>query len=339
MNIVYSSSDSYAEICGISLLSCLENNKDENEIRIFIVDNNISKENKEKLNQVAAMYNRSIEYVKRIDLNSLTHTDVYTGRWNVGTFFRLFLGSLLPQDVERAIYIDCDMIIRHSLHDVYNLDLGGCVFAGADDCRSDLYRIELGEKPGDAYINNGFLVIDLKKWRELDMEKKCIEFISDHNGDITYMDQGVSNALLGSKGLIYELPPIYNSQRIFFDFSYKDLLKLRKPEHHCSEEEYNQAVKDPIIVHFTPVFITGTRPWQVKDNHPFTPEYKKYKEMSPWKDVPYRKDDRKKPKKAMTVICRMTPKPVMLKVMSYLHSTWYPKKRMKIDKKNLEGLE
>lgn len=332
MNIVYSSSDSYAEICGVSLLSCLENNQQEDEIHVFVVDNNISIDNKNKLIEVCEKYKRHLFFIPSIDLDAITHTKVYTGRWNIGTFFRLFLGSLLPESVERVIYIDCDMIIRHSLHEVYNVDLGECVIAGADDCRSDLYRIEIGEKPGDVYINNGFLVIDLKKWRELNIERQCVEYISKHNGDITYMDQGVSNSLLGSKGLIKELPPIYNSQRIFFDFSYKDLLKLRKPEHHCSEEEYNIAIKDPIIIHFTPVFITGTRPWQIKDNHPFTCEYRKYKEMSPWKNLPYRKDDRKIPKKIMTALCKITPRFLMIKVMSYLHATWYPKKRMKREK-------
>lgn len=332
MNIVYSSSDYYSELCGISLLSCLENNKQEQDIHVFIIDNNISEDNKAKLLSIASNYRRTITFIPRIDLEDITHIKVYTGRWNIGTFFRLFLGSLLPNTIDKVIYIDCDVMVRHSLHDVYCLDLGDCVIAGSDDCRSDLYRMEIGEKPGDVYINNGFMVIDLKKWRDLNIEQKCIDFIVDHDGDITYMDQGVSNSLLGSKGLIKELPPIYNSQRIYFDFSYKDLLKLRKPEHHCSEEEYNLAVKDPTIIHFTPVFISGTRPWQVKDSHPFTPEYRKYKEMSPWKDIPYRKDDRKLPKKIMTVLCKIAPKFLMIKIMSYLHATWYPKKRMKIDR-------
>ena len=329
MNIVYSSSDSYAEICGISLLSCLDNNRQEDEINVFIVDNNISIDNKKKLTEVCDKYCRKLVFISYIDLNAITHTKVYTGRWNIGTFFRLLLGSLLPKEVERAIYIDCDTIVRNSLHDVYNIDLGECVIAGSDDCRSNLYRLELGEKPDDIYINNGFMVIDIKKWRKMNLEQQCIDFISDHNGDITYMDQGVSNSILGSKSLIKELSPVYNAQRIFFDFNFDELLRLRKPEHHCSKEEYERAIKDPVIVHFTPVFITGTRPWQIKDYHPFTPEYRRYKGMSPWKNVPYRKDDRKLPKKVMTFVCRITPRRLMIWIMSYFHSKWYPNHRIK----------
>lgn len=329
MNIVYSSSDSYAEICGISLLSLYENNKDINEIVTYIIDNDISPENKANLKKIAKDYNRKIIFKKKFDIEKVSRTKINVGRWNIGTFFRLFLGKILPQSVERVMYFDCDMIIRHSLKDIYNLDIGECIVAGADDCRSDNYRKEIGLSHGDTYINNGFLLINLKKWRSLDLDDDFIKYISLHKGDITYMDQGVLNAVLGKKKLVYEIPPKYNAQRIFFDFSYKEILKLRKPEYHCSEQEYNEAVNDPIIVHFTPTFITGTRPWNIKDNHKFTPEYLKYKSMSPWKDVPKRKDDRKKAKKLMTCICRMTPKPIMIKVMSYLHSSWYPKKRMR----------
>ena len=41
MNIVYSSSDSYAPIMGVSLYSLLKNNTDSHELNIFIIDNNI----------------------------------------------------------------------------------------------------------------------------------------------------------------------------------------------------------------------------------------------------------------------------------------------------------
>ena len=337
MNIVYSSSDSYAEICGISITSLFENNKSVDKITVFIIDNNISEVNKERLQKTAKKYMRELVFVPKIDLEKIANTQIYVGRWNIGTFFRLYLSSILPREIDRVIYIDCDMIVRKPLDDVYNLDLGKCSVAGADDCRSDLYRIEIGCDPGTIYINNGFMLIDLKKWREEGTEKEFTEFISQRKGDLTYMDQAPLNGILGSKNKIYELSPIYNAQRVFFDFSFDELMRLRKPEHHLSAEEYNEAVTDPVVVHFTPVFISGTRPWQIKDNHPFTPEYRHYKSISEWKDEPYRKDDRKKKKKIMTVLCKICPRPLMISIMSYLHAVWYPKKRISIRDKNMKG--
>lgn len=49
MNIVYSSSDSYAPIAGVSIMSLLHNNTDADEINIYMIDNNISDENKRDL--------------------------------------------------------------------------------------------------------------------------------------------------------------------------------------------------------------------------------------------------------------------------------------------------
>ena len=334
MNILYSSSDSYAEICGISMVSLFENNRDVEQLTVYLVDNDISAKNKERMERTAQKYGRELIFLSKIDLRKLANTDIYEGRWNIGTFFRLYAASLLPETVDRVINIDCDTIVRHSLAPVYDLDMGDCLAAAADDCRSGLYRVELGCEPDIPYVNNGFLMIDLKKWRACDLEAAFTKFIAARRGDLTYLDQAPLNGVLGSRHQIFELHPKYNAQRIFFDFTYEQLLKLRRPSHHLTKEQYDEAVTDPVVVHFTPTFYTGTRPWNVKDNHKFTPEYLYYKSISEWKDEPQRADDRKLRKKAMTVVCRLTPKCIMFPVMAHLHAKWYPKQRIKIrDKK------
>ena len=54
MDIVYSSSDSYCEIAGISMLSLLEHNRNVKELNIYLIDNNISEDNKQKLEGMIA---------------------------------------------------------------------------------------------------------------------------------------------------------------------------------------------------------------------------------------------------------------------------------------------
>ena len=63
MEILYSSSDSYASLTGISILSLLENNKTDEEINIYIMDNCISEENKKKLRYVVESYGKNIYFV------------------------------------------------------------------------------------------------------------------------------------------------------------------------------------------------------------------------------------------------------------------------------------
>ena len=42
------------------------------------------------------------------------------------------------------------------------------------------------------------------------------------------------------------------------------------------------ASQNPLILHFT----EARKPWMIGCKHPFTTEYLKYKNMSPWRDTP-----------------------------------------------------
>ena len=56
MNIVYSSSDSYAPIAGVSIMSLLHNNTDSESINIYMIDNSISAENKHRFEEIVGQY-------------------------------------------------------------------------------------------------------------------------------------------------------------------------------------------------------------------------------------------------------------------------------------------
>lgn len=326
MNIVYSSSDSFAPITGVSIQSLLINNADADEINIYLIDNGISEDNKSKLRQLADKHNRTLVFIDKPDLNKQVglSINIDIGRWNISTFFRLFLPTILPSGVERCIFLDGDTIVRHSLKELWEMDLEDKIAAAIDDCRSDRYKTELGLSTDNTYTNNGVILIDLKRWRELGVEKEFIEFMIARNGSITYVDQGVLNGVLAKKGLVKVIPTKYNVMTVFFDFNFKELIKLRHPEHYLSEEEYNEAVSDPYIVHYTSCFYSGTRPWNEKNNHPYVGEYLEYKAMSPWKDTPQLPDNRKKLKKLMTTVCNIMPKGMMIAIISLVHSKLYP---------------
>lgn len=209
MNVVYSSSDSYAPIAGVSIMSLLHNNTDADEINIYMIDNNISDENKKRFENMVDKFGRNIVFIPRPDLNKMAGVDIEVGRWNISTFFRLFLCTILPDNLDRCIYLDCDTVVRHSLREFWETDLEDKIVAAVDDCRSDRYKTELNLPCDSTYTNNGVLLIDLKSWREMNVEKDFLNFIIAHNGDITYVDQGVLNGVLAKnescKGCPYQV--------------------------------------------------------------------------------------------------------------------------------------
>lgn len=328
MNIVYSSSDSYAEILGTSIISLYENNKHVEEINLFIINNGIGKKNKENIMLIAQKYKRKITFVECVDIEKLSGTKINVGRWHISTFYRLFLGSILPSNVEKVIYIDCDTIVRQSLAEVWKMNMNGMWVMGVDDCRSALYRIDIGLHKNNIYINNGFLLIDLKAWRKNNIEKKYLDFIYRYNGDITYMDQGVLNGVLGKLKKVGLLPLKYNAQTVFYDFNYEQIDKYRKPIFAYPRENFKNDIKNPIIVHYTTCFISGTRPWNKNNNHEYRGEFLMYRSLTPWGNNELREDNSKSSKKLMTKVTNILPLTIVLAMISVVHSKLYPMMRI-----------
>ena len=165
MNVVYSSSDSYSMVAGISMYSLLESNQSVDELNIFLIENGMSQENKDKFTTMCRKFNRQITFIPISDIEKLTNSSINIGRWNISTFARLFYSSLLPEWVDKVIHIDCDTMIMSSLEPLWNIDMKDKIVAGAYDCIGDSYKKEIGMKPDDTYISAGNIMLNLAEIR------------------------------------------------------------------------------------------------------------------------------------------------------------------------------
>ena len=76
MDTVYFSSDSYCEIAGISILSLLEHNRKVKELNLYLIDNQISAENKQKLENMIASFGRTLTYLAHPDIEKRSATEI-----------------------------------------------------------------------------------------------------------------------------------------------------------------------------------------------------------------------------------------------------------------------
>lgn len=324
MNLIYSTSDEYSELAAISIASVLENSKDAEQIDVYVIDKGINELHKGWLESLVSSYCRKLIFLPNIDIEKIADIKINVGRWHISTFSRLFVLHVLPEDMKKIIYIDCDMIIRYSLSELWNMDMEGTWCMSADDCRGKLYRKDIGIPEDSIYTNNGLMVIDLEAWRQNRVEEKFIEFIQRYNGDITYMDQGVLNGVFHPLKKVKLISVSYNAQTAFYDLGYDGLQACRKPVWAYTKEEFNKGVADPIIVHFTTCFLSGTRPWIENDNHPYKKEFFKYRELTSWKNEPLWKDHTPFKKKLMTKVCRILPRKLTFFFISIVHVYLYP---------------
>lgn len=305
MNVLYASDDNYAGILGISILSLLENNQSMKEIRVYIINDDISEENCLKIESVFKKYNRPLPIWKKTRcINEVLDMKIYEDRFSQTQFARLFLEEIVEETDNKVLYLDCDVIINDSLDELWNMDLKGKVGAVLADAFSPLYRKNIGLEKDDLMFNSGVMLIDMKKWREECIGHQLWAFIRAYKGKVQQGDQGVLNAVLNRKVCLLE--PRYNWITNYSAFSYEDMLTYRKPVNIYSKAEIEEAGNAPCIIHYTSSFMVA-RPWEEGKEHPYKSVWNKYREMSPWSEGIYKEKRMKKWKKIYVKLINRMP--------------------------------
>ena len=290
MHIVLSSDNNYAPLLGVTVFSILENNKKfQNnkaleKIHIYIMDMNISEKNKKYIDEIIHKQHAIVHYLDTRDIHSYLEENIKLDVRSLATYYRLFLPSLLPDTVEKVIYMDCDSLIDDSLEDLWNTDMNGYDIAGVLDLISVENKLCVGLREDDPYVNAGMLLINLAKWRNDHMEKQMIDFILKHDGKVCYHDQGTINGVCLSKKI---LPPKYNAMTPFFVMKLTQLKHYHALKEYYSKEELKEAKENPVFIHFTP-YLTD-RPWVKGNLHPLRAYYNTIMNKTPWKGTRFNK--------------------------------------------------
>lgn len=315
-HIVYASDDKFAEILGVSLVSLYENSKDMDDIKLYILDSGITDENKQKIETVCKSYKRSdVIFIPGRNISEKLSMKVAVDRGSLSQYARLFVSSDLPQELSRVLYLDCDIVVKKSIRELWNLDLQGKTIGALMDAFSKYYRVNIDLEPNDIMFNSGVMLIDLKKWREDNVENQLLKFIKAKNGRIQQGDQGALNAVLSHDTYCFE--PRFNSVTIFYDFTYKEMLIYRKPPKFYSEEKVNEAVENPSVIHFTTSFLSK-RAWMKGCKHRYADEWLKYKKMSPWKDEPLWEDNRPQWKRVLLGFYNSMPHWISVRIAGFM---------------------
>ena len=177
MNIVYIANEKFAVHLGVSLYSLYERNRNEKDIRVFIISTGIGEDSLGKLKSIAKKFGRDVEIIELKDTSKYFDTGLQDSTFDISKMGRLLVGEILPEDVDRILYLDCDMVILHSIRELYNTKLGENIIAAVEEPTVlERVRYEIGLDYEASYVNAGLLLIDLKKWRENNLGEKTISY-------------------------------------------------------------------------------------------------------------------------------------------------------------------
>ena len=286
LNILYQANEYYAPYLGISLLSLLDRNKHIKEIRIFIIDDGIAKETREKIEQLAGEFGRSVVYLDTaISQKLLEEANAPKFRGNYATYFKLFVLDELPEDVETILYVDSDTIIRGALDAVTEFDFDGHALAMVPAIYHNKYRAKVGIPEEYLTYNAGIMAFHLSTWRKNQCRERLIKGMQEDPKVLTFApDQSLAIKVLQED--LAQLPLNFNFSTLYSLFGYEDISRMFR----CREADLftqdviDDAYRNIVIYHF--IELQVGKPWEKDSVHPKKFLWQEYYEKSPWSDLP-----------------------------------------------------
>lgn len=273
MDIVVVTDKGFVMPTGVMMYSVCVNNPGVNIVFHVITDESVSEQEKKDL-EGTVMGEGSGKTVKFYTASSemYRHFPCHCKRITHTTYIRLFLTEILPKTLKEVLYLDGDIIVRHSLATLWETDMEGCAVAAAPDSMEaniEFYN-RLRFSPHLGYFNAGVMLVNLEYWRIHHVLNEFMSFLTEREEDIKWNDQDVLNVVFKDKKRM--LPLKYNLQSGF-------LLRNKLFFYWKYEAELKEACCDPVIVHYT-----GGKPWTtLTPMHPLASTFFKYQKQTLWK--------------------------------------------------------
>ena len=269
MVILLASDDRFVQHCAVTMTSVMENNK---EVTFYLFTQGLTNDNVKLLEDLVGEYNCKLQ-VCVIDEKLTSTFPMPKGAGehiSIATYYRLFVEKVLPADIDRVIYMDCDIVVRGSLEAMWHTEIDGyalgVVYQGYEFMHdADFVRLEIPKEKG--YFNAGVLLMNLDYWRKHDVTNRLFDFIKYKYQTIKQHDQDTLNATLFN-----EVNPISYTWNYLPQF-FLAKKGLTFPDH----VDYSQKI-EPVVIHYVSV----PKPWDWGCYNPYTKEYYKYLEKTPF---------------------------------------------------------
>lgn len=195
-------------------------------------------------------------------------------------YMRLFIPYFIPQEVEKVLYLDADMIVLHDLTKLWHTDISQHTIGAVLDPRLKTFDNNwggiknfkaLGFKGTTPYFNTGMLLINTARWRAGNATEQIVKVINDNKRYANYPDQ-------------YGMNIVLHNQWLRIDDRWN---------HFVTERD-----KTPYILHYVerkPIYNT------YKNGEDFRLIFMKYLQMTAWRDTPLVKETSRYAKKLKNI--------------------------------------
>ena len=228
---LYDRDGRYSKFIGTSMASVFENTVEDVTVHI-LHDNTLTVKNRDKFIYLTAKYGRKLELynVETLAADSLKKfkdslPSGFGMSYSIAAIYRLLMPELIPQSIEKIIYLDADILVNLDIDELWQTDLSQQPIAvipeiliddGFHQSKLQKHLITSGLVREEDYFNSGVLLLDLKYLH--DNENVLLDgfnFVCEHP-KCKLFDQDILNYCFASRSV--KLPAKFdhfvNTERI-----------------------------------------------------------------------------------------------------------------------------
>lgn len=201
MNIASSLNEYYLPYTYTMLYSLFKNNPGE-KFNVFLLTDDLSDNSKDALQSLAGKYNSEISFLYP-DRKLMESTFSGKTDWSMTACYRLVLNDLLPDWVDRILYLDGDLVVLQNIRTFYEMDFCDAdMIAGRDlfcsgerlddaiSIHSNVFEKIIRDA---AYFNSGVLLLNIEKMKRVYTFNHYREIIDKLNCYLPFPDQDILN--------------------------------------------------------------------------------------------------------------------------------------------------
>lgn len=266
MNILVTLDSNYVKPLRVMLKSLFLNNPGE-KFQIYLLHTTLKESELEALDRFISSHEGSLHVIRFED-------DVFDDapvlwHYTKEMYFRLLAYKLLPEKLDRILYLDPDILVLNPIKELYETDLNGYLYAAAYRDKlsiTEINRIRLYPYDISAYFNSGVLLMNLERLRVEADENEIYRFVEENRGRLIMPDQDILNALYSKR--IKKLDELYFNYDARFYRYYK----------HSTNGYFDmgRVVAETVILHFC----GKKKPWTKKYSGVFYSLYKHYENQA-----------------------------------------------------------
>lgn len=296
VNIVLTGDNNYVMPMGVAMYSVVKNLNSNSIARFFLLVSGWTEKEEAEIRKVQNCeiiiipVEKYLHYFKSADFKKMKLSYIK----NLTPYYRLLIPKVLPQYVDKAFYLDADMVVDYDLSVIYNnfdeKSLLGAVIELVANAHKETVLNHLSkwhefskfnkDHTKAPYFNAGFFLMNLVEARKLNIFDDFMAFLTKRPNP-PYADQDTLNAICGQKysdKMVY-LDPSYN---VFCDMNYDVNTYFKTAYSHYS---IRQSFQNPRVYHYA----GANKPWINEEVLHYWDIWNNYYESSPF----YKNNDNK----------------------------------------------